>query len=481
MSEQNGKVDNKTYDIFISHKSDCKPWVRVLARNLKEQGYKVFLDEWELVPGKSIAEGLYYKGLKQSRKGILVATPGAFESAWVKEEYHQMMIQKQEDKDFVIIPLVLGKEIPDFPFMKDILWVDFRDPDKYRESFYRLLCAIEGKSPGPDGKFEADLTLPQQSKEPIKPGKDELSFVEGLFELFFTKQAVVLLAQADRWQGGAKSHILEQAINRFGEKNVLHLVPPFGQTVDMKDFFAQLGKQCFFPRSITGSVKLGTVFVERLNEGGMLFLMISGFENSCQEGQKELAGVLRALNERFQNLKILICGGEKLADLYYSGDLSYLNQAEISEWPEMTVVDVQRTAKDACVEQAIDVDEKIAVKLLEISGGHPGVLEICFDLHAENPNFTLKDLMEKLVHSFVMWRLFMPFRKDPVKKKQVCELLNQEDVGPAQPYIFDCLLKALYWKNLLKRGTNNHRLYWRCEVLRLVGQQILVCEKKYGE
>jgi hypothetical protein len=59
----------------------------------------------------------------------------------------------------------------------------------------------------------------------LVPGKDELSFVESLFELFFTKQAVVLLAQADRWQGGAKSHILEQAIKRFGEKNVLHLVP----------------------------------------------------------------------------------------------------------------------------------------------------------------------------------------------------------------------------------------------------------------
>jgi hypothetical protein len=357
--------------------------------------------------------------------------------------------------------------------MKDILWVDFRDPDKYRESFYRLLCALEGKSPGPDGKFEGALIMPQLPKEPVPPGKDELSFVESLFELFFTKQAVVLLAQADRWQGGAKSHILKQAINRFGEKNVLHLVPPFGQTVDMEDFFVQLGKQCGFSQTVNGSVKLGTVFVERLSEGGMLFLIISGFENSCQEGQKELAGVLRALNERFQNVKILICGGERLADLYYSGDLSYLNQAEIREWPEMTVVDVQRIAKDACVEQEIDIDEKIAGKILEISGGHPGVLEICFNLNAENPNFTFEDLMEKLVHSPVMWRLFMPFRKDPVKKKKICELLNQEDVGPAQPYIFDCLLKELYWKNLLKRGTDNHRLYWRCEALQKVGQLIL--------
>ncbi|MGD2085323.1 MAG: hypothetical protein PVH61_03980 [Candidatus Aminicenantes bacterium] len=89
-----------------------------------------------------------------------------------------MMIQKQEDKGFVIIPLVLGKEIPDFPFMKDILWVDFRHPDKYRESFYRLLCAIEGKSPGPSREFEGDLTFPQQSKEPIPREKPLLLLPE---------------------------------------------------------------------------------------------------------------------------------------------------------------------------------------------------------------------------------------------------------------------------------------------------------------
>jgi len=148
MSEQNGKPGDKTYDVFISHKSDCKPWVRVLAQNLKNQNYKIFLDEWELVPGKSIVNGLY-QGLNQSQKGILAATPEAFESGWVKEEYQQMMIQKQEDKDF----------------------------------------------------------------------------------------------------------------------------------------FAQLRKQCGFSQAVNGSVKLGTLFVERLNEGGMMFLMVSGFENSCQVGQ----------------------------------------------------------------------------------------------------------------------------------------------------------------------------------------------------
>jgi hypothetical protein len=101
------------FDVFISHKSDCKPWVRVLAQNLKNQGYKVFLDEWELIPGKNLVEDLF-NGLKQSRKGILVVTSGAFESGWVREEYSLMMTQKQEKKDFSIIPVVLEKEVLSF-------------------------------------------------------------------------------------------------------------------------------------------------------------------------------------------------------------------------------------------------------------------------------------------------------------------------------------------------------------------------------
>lgn len=78
--------NNKTYDVFISHRSENKPWVEVLARNLKNQGYSVFLDSWELVPGKSLVSSLY-EALKRSRKGILVATPEAIESGWVREEY----------------------------------------------------------------------------------------------------------------------------------------------------------------------------------------------------------------------------------------------------------------------------------------------------------------------------------------------------------------------------------------------------------
>jgi hypothetical protein len=42
------------YDVFISHSSKDKPVVRELANRLKQDGLRVWLDEWEIQPGDMI-------------------------------------------------------------------------------------------------------------------------------------------------------------------------------------------------------------------------------------------------------------------------------------------------------------------------------------------------------------------------------------------------------------------------------------------
>ena len=49
---------NKSFDIFLSHNSKDKPAVRELAEALRARGIKVWLDEWELVPGQPWQEAL---------------------------------------------------------------------------------------------------------------------------------------------------------------------------------------------------------------------------------------------------------------------------------------------------------------------------------------------------------------------------------------------------------------------------------------
>ena len=42
------------YDVFLSHSSLDKPIVRAIAKRLREDGVKVWFDEWEIKPGDSI-------------------------------------------------------------------------------------------------------------------------------------------------------------------------------------------------------------------------------------------------------------------------------------------------------------------------------------------------------------------------------------------------------------------------------------------
>src|SRR5262245_21596067 len=38
----------QSYDVFLSHNSAQKDWTRALARRLRDKGYRVFFDEWEM-------------------------------------------------------------------------------------------------------------------------------------------------------------------------------------------------------------------------------------------------------------------------------------------------------------------------------------------------------------------------------------------------------------------------------------------------
>lgn len=469
-----------SYDVFISHKSDQKPWVRILARNLKKAGFSVFLDEWCIIPGQSIAECLS-SGLNNSRKGILVVTPEAMESGWVKDEYFSMLHRRNRDNHFSVIPVLLSKEVPQVPFMDDILWIDFRNPEpqKYREAFYRLYCALKDAAPGSEITLDIDLEFPEPP--PLlstEQGTGEWDFIKDIFDRFDDKRAVLLLVQEDRWIAGIDTELQSFAIDRYGQNNVRRIVPPFGAQENLGNYFSLIGVQAGYDKGIRTAAGLHLAIEHTLANGQTLFLMLRGFENSCETGRNELAGMLRALNEKYsQAFKVLICGGEKLADMFFGGILSYLNHAELKEWPDLTTEDVKRIAGQK--KNAISMDAGDAERLLRLSGGHPLILDMGIDLYRKNKEFPDGELEAAAMQSPQVWQLFTPFmREDKQKQLELCALLEQEDTAPAQPYIHDSLLKRLYWKNLLRKSSNRNRLYWRCDILRNVGRHILSITKQ---
>jgi hypothetical protein len=73
------------YDVFLSHNSQDKPAVELLARRLTDEaGLCPFLDKWHLVPGEPWQEALE-EALDQSRTCAVFIGPRGI-SPWEHEE-----------------------------------------------------------------------------------------------------------------------------------------------------------------------------------------------------------------------------------------------------------------------------------------------------------------------------------------------------------------------------------------------------------
>lgn len=94
----------KTYDVFISHASENKDdFVRPLAEKLREFGFSVWYDEFELKIGDKLRRSID-KGLANSRFGIVVFSPDFFNKNWTQYELDGL-VQKEMSGEKTILPL----------------------------------------------------------------------------------------------------------------------------------------------------------------------------------------------------------------------------------------------------------------------------------------------------------------------------------------------------------------------------------------
>jgi len=81
-------------DVFVSHSAKDKAMVRPLAERLRQDGLKVWFDEWVLKPGDSLSPGERARvrasqteeGLERSRVLVLCMSANAFGSDWAQLE-----------------------------------------------------------------------------------------------------------------------------------------------------------------------------------------------------------------------------------------------------------------------------------------------------------------------------------------------------------------------------------------------------------
>ena len=75
-----------SFDVFLSHGTPDKPWVRELQRELDALGLRSFLDEKDVKPGQNWVLGLS-DGLLHSRFLVLIMTAETLGRLWVDHEW----------------------------------------------------------------------------------------------------------------------------------------------------------------------------------------------------------------------------------------------------------------------------------------------------------------------------------------------------------------------------------------------------------
>ena len=133
------------YDAFISHASEDKDdFVRPLAGMLKEYGFRVWYDEFELEIGDSLRESID-KGLVNSRYGIVVLSPKFLDKNWTKYELNSL-VAKEIEGEKVILPIwhnVTKADVMNYsPMLADKLALSSEDMalDKIAKKICRTLA-----------------------------------------------------------------------------------------------------------------------------------------------------------------------------------------------------------------------------------------------------------------------------------------------------------------------------------------------------
>lgn len=104
LDEQLPVEKTKQFDFFISHASEDKDEiVRDLADALKENGFEVWYDEFELKVGDSLRKKID-TGLINSRFGIVIISPSFVKKNWTEYELNGM-VAKEMNGHKVILPI----------------------------------------------------------------------------------------------------------------------------------------------------------------------------------------------------------------------------------------------------------------------------------------------------------------------------------------------------------------------------------------
>lgn len=142
---ENHTAEPKRRNVFVSYAQADKDVASEVAGALQSAGLRVWIDEWELASGDSIAERIQ-QGVASSDILLVLLSRSSVNSRWVQREISTALSRELRDRAITVIPaLIEDCDIP--PLLADRVFLDLRG--NLRGAVQRLVDQI-GSAPDLD-------------------------------------------------------------------------------------------------------------------------------------------------------------------------------------------------------------------------------------------------------------------------------------------------------------------------------------------
>ena len=204
--------------LFLSYSHKDRDLAKRIATDLSKQGLSVWLDEWEILVGDSIAQRVQ-QGLSEVDYVAVLLTKHSLASGWVEKEWQSQIGIEAERRQIRILP-VLGDECSIPPLLRDKRCAALNHD--YDEGLSDLIRAIRGHSSRNSGRPPTDSAPTNRSSRSLK--RQKLLVVIGLLVIGIVVASFVFFRSS--FLGTSKPYEFNQNQSpaRFAKRS--HIVTP---------------------------------------------------------------------------------------------------------------------------------------------------------------------------------------------------------------------------------------------------------------
>jgi len=130
------------YDVFISYNSKNRDIVENFIEQLPELNINLFIDIWDLTPGKPWQEEIELALQNSKNVAVFIGTEGL--GRWQNEEMRVSLDKLTKDTELKVIPILLpNTNIESVPlFLSRLTWIDFSNGLDNTIQYKRFLKAL---------------------------------------------------------------------------------------------------------------------------------------------------------------------------------------------------------------------------------------------------------------------------------------------------------------------------------------------------